>query len=186
MAILGSIRSVLFIILVSLFSVACGGGASGDDDVQVSETRSDGEDLSDDDEAAAEFLRSELMKYYVKTPDGWTTQMQQYNVLGEVMPDRVPVELFRQHRELSFALSPKPLDESMKLNGVDYRAEARFKDSPVRYYHTEAGYEWPQGWDDWSDGLFAMTVVALERRNGTWLEPNNHLFNGIKPTMAIP
>jgi hypothetical protein len=170
---------------LALMTVACGGAAGGGD-VQVAETRADGEDLDADDEAASEFLSGKLMEHYVKTGAGWTTQFEQYNVLGQVMPDRVPVELFRQHRELAFTIDRKPLTEAMKLNGTDYRAEATFKDSPVRYYHTEEGYEWPQGWANWQDHRFMFTTIAIERRNGQWLLSDDELFGGIKPTAQIP
>jgi hypothetical protein len=177
-------RRVAFVCLfLGLWALAGCGGANSDE-VQVSETRTDGEDLSADDEQAVDFIRAQLAEHWIKGPDGWTTELQQYNVLGELMPDRTPIVLYRQYRELSFSLTPDSLTEAQKLNGADYRGVAAFKDSPVRYFQTEATYEGPQGWGNWRDGGTFGATLGVERRNGQWLVSDSDLFAGIKPNPA--
>lgn len=172
--------------LIWIVATVCllGGCGGSSDSVQVDEKRTDGKSLTDDDEAAAAFVTSELEKYWVKGSDGWTNQNQQYNVLGQLMPDRQPNELYRQYRTLAFAIAPEPLSESMKLNGTDYRASVQFKDSPSRIYLVQADYANPQGWSNWKDEMLRFRGVAVERRNGKWLLSDDNLFEGVKPDPA--
>jgi len=173
-------------LLLMLCAVAGCGGANGDE-VQVAETRADGKELSADDEAAADFVRSKLEEHWVKGPDGWTTQFQQYNIGGQVMTDRVPTVLYKQFKQLSFSMSPEMLTETMKLNGSDYRARAEFKDSPKRFFQTVANFEGPQGWGNWQDGWLEAAPLPVERRNGKWITTDHELFEGIKPdSAAVP
>jgi len=160
------------------------GGANGDD-VQVADTRADGSKMTSDDKAAAEFVRGKVEEHWGKGPDGWTTQFQQHNVFGQVM-EGTPTVLYKQYRRLSFSVAPETLTETMKLNGSDYRGVAVFTDSPHRYFQTEATYEGPQGWGNWKEGDMAFKRLAIERRNGNWLISDDDLFNGIKPTAAVP
>ena len=156
---------------------ACSGGSDG---VQVADKRADGTSLSSDDKAAVEFVRSKLAESWVKGPDGWTTQFQQRNLLGQVMPGN-PNVLYKQIRDLSFTITADPITDAMKLNGTDYRIEAVFKDSPVRYFQLEGTYEGPAGWGNWKDGTLMFERLAVERRKGQWLISDSDLFNGIRP-----
>jgi hypothetical protein len=170
------------LLLTICAAAGCGGGNG--DEVQIAETRSDGRDLSVEDEEAADFVRSKLEEHWVKGPDGWTTQFQQYNIGGQVMADRVPTVLYQQYRQLSFSISPESLTESMKLNGSDYRASVEFNDSPKRFFQTQATFEGPQGWGNWQDGYLGAAPLAVERRNGKWIVTDHELFEGIKPDPA--
>src|SRR5258705_13393204 len=127
-----------YLLLAGAALFGCG-GASGDD--MVSDKRADGSSMSADDKAAAAFLQARLAEHWVKGPDGWTTQGAVRNVFGQIKPGETPVILFKQYRVLSFTISPDTLTEAMKLNGSDYRGDAVFKDSPGRYFRTEANYE---------------------------------------------
>ncbi len=175
------IRCVTGACLLLTVCAAAGCGGGNGDEVQIAETRSDGKDLSAEDEAAADFVRSKLEEHWVKGPDGWTTQFQQYNIGGQVMVDRVPTVLYQQYRQLSFSMSPESLTESMKLNGSDYRASVEFDDSPKRFFQTQATFEGPQGWGNWQDGYLGAAPLAVERRNGKWIVADHELFEGIKP-----
>lgn len=179
---LGRHVRLVCLVFAAIAGVGCGGASS--DEVQVSETRADGSKLSADDKAAAEVLRAKLAEHYAKGPDGWTTQFQQYNMLGQVMEGMTPTVLYRQYRALSFTIAPEHLTEAQKLNGADYRGVASFKDAPVRYYQTEANYEGPQGWGNWKDASLMFTTVVVERRNGQWLNSDSDLFEGVKPDPA--
>lgn len=176
-------RTGLVCLLLSVCAVA-GCGASGDE-VEVSETRADGSKMSADDKQAADFLTGKILERWVKGPDGWTTQYQMFNVLGQPV-EGTPTLLYRQYRQISFTISPGTLTEAMQLNGTDYRAEAVFKESPGRWFRTEATYEGPQGWGNWQDGMLAYKRIAIERRKGQWIMSDDELLEGIKPTGAVP
>jgi len=156
-----------------------GGGAA-----EVAETRADGTELSADDRAAAEFVQSRLAEHWIKHGSGWTTEFQQRNMLGEVMPG-IPDVQYKQYRNLKFTIAPEQLTEAMRLNGSDYRGVASFEQSPVRYYRNRETWEGPQGWSQWSDGDLFFHTIAVERRNGKWLIQDDDLFVGIKPDPAM-
>jgi hypothetical protein len=161
------------------------GGANGDE-AQVSDTRADGTKMSAEDKEAAAFLQARLAEHWLKGPDGWTTQGAVRNVFGQVKPGETPVILFKQYRVLSFTIAPGTLTEAMKLNGSDYRGEAVFKDSPGRYFRTEADFEGPNGWGPWKDNLLMLHRIAIERRNGQWILSDDYLFDEEKPTLPVP
>jgi hypothetical protein len=160
-----------------------GGGGGGS--VTVASTRADGKKMSADDRAAADFVRSKLEEHWTKNADGWTTQYQAMNVFGQVVEGVVPDILFRQYREFKYTVDPEELTESMKLNGTDYRASVPFEGTPERLYRPQATFDGPQGWSNWRDG-FPTFALAVERRNGTWIVSSDSLFDGIKPTEAVP
>ncbi len=179
------VRSVGIVwMLLSCAALSGCGGANGNG-VEVSDKRTDGKSLSSDDEAAADFVSAKLAEHWVKGPDGWTTQFQQRNVMGQLMPDRQPNMLYQQVRQLSFTIAPDNVTEAMKLNGTDYRVSANFKKSPVRFYQLEADYQGPQGWSNWEDHWSMTSVqIVVERRNGKWLISDSNLFEGVKPDPA--
>jgi hypothetical protein len=160
------------------------GGANGDE--MVADTRADGTKMSADDKAAAAFLQARLAEHWLKGPDGWTTQGVMRNIMGQIKPDETPVILFKQYRVLSFTIAPDTLTEAMKLNGSDYRAQAVFKDSPGRFFRTEANYEGPKGWGPWKDNLLMLHRIAIERRNGQWILSDDDLFEAEKPSIPVP
>jgi hypothetical protein len=174
--------NIAWLLLTVMSLSACDGGSSAG--IAVEEKRVDGKALSSDDEAAAEFVRATLAGHWLETPDGWTTQFQKFNVLGELMPDLRPNTLYKQIRVLSFTIAPDTVTEAMKLNGTDHRVTANFKDSPVRFYRVEADFEGPQGWDSWQDESMMFTRLAIERRNGKWIVSDSDLFEGIRPDAA--
>jgi hypothetical protein len=167
---------LLIVFLSSCFLSSCG-GANGED------ARTDGQKLSSDDKAAADFIRSQLAEHWVKGADGWTTQFQLRNVFGKLV-DGNPNVLYKQYRDLSFTLSPATLTEAMKLNGSDYRAEVGFKNSAMRLFRVEADVEGPTGWSNWKDDF--LDRLAVERRNGKWIITDSNLFEGIAPTGTVP
>jgi hypothetical protein len=171
-------------LLLAVYALFGCGGASGGE--MVADTRADGSKMSADDKAAAAFLEAKLAEHWTKGPDGWTTQAVMRNIMGQIVRDQTPVILFKQYRVLSFTLSPDTLTEAMKLNGSDYRAEAVFKDSPGRFYRTEANYEGPKGWGPWKDNALMLHRIAIERRKGQWILSDDDLFEAEKPSIPVP
>lgn len=174
--------NVAWLLLVVVMLAACGGGSSNGG--ASSAKRADGKALSPDEEAAAEFVRAKLAEHWLETPDGWTTQFQQYNVLGELMPDVRPNTLYKQIRQINYTIASDTVTEAMKLNGTDLRVTVNFKDSPVRYFRIEGDFEGPPGWDNWQDYSLMSARLAVERRNGAWLVSDSELFFGIRPDPA--
>lgn len=170
--------------LLGLFTIpGCGGGGISEDGAQVAGTTKAGKKLSADDQAAAEFVLAELKKHWVKTGDSWTTEFQQYNVLGEVMPDLIPDTQFRQLREFKYSIEPEQPSESMKLNGTDYRASVNFESTSERFFNRVETWEGPKGWSLWKD-VFPSFGMAVERRNGQWIISDSDLWRGILPDAA--
>jgi hypothetical protein len=150
-----------------------------------STARTGGSAASADDQAAADFIQGKIEEKWVRTTDGWTTQLQRRNMFGEPM-EGVPEVLYLQHREMKFNVSPVTLTESQKLNGATYRAEVTFEYVPTRRFHTEKSMAAPPGWSPWDDEQPAGTI-AVERRNGKWLTEDLEMFAGRKPdASAIP
>ncbi len=177
-------RMKVVVCLAALACVGCGGATAGGD--IAGETRTDGGDLDGQDHAAIEFFDAKLGEHFARGADGWTTQYLQYNVLGELMPDRTPELLFKQFRSLGYTVKPDYINESQRLNGVDYRAIATFKRSPSRTFRTAEGWGEPQGWSQWQESSLEFTSIAIERRNGKWLTSDSDLFQGIRPTLDVP
>jgi hypothetical protein len=155
---------------------ACGGG----DGVQVLAQRADGEKLSADDRAALDFVRTKLESHWTKGPDGWTTELQQRNLFGQVL-EGIPDVHFHQYREFKLSIRPEPVSEAMELNGTDYRAAILFERTPERTFREVDTFEGPRGWSAWSDGSPAFGSLAVERRSGQWLIQDDALFEGLKP-----
>ena len=171
-------------LLVLLGAIAIGGCGGGGADVSVAGERADGTKLSATDREAADFVRSKLESSWVKGSNGWTTELQQVNVFGQVMGG-VPDVHFHQFRDFKLSIRPEPVTEAMQLNGTDYRAVAEFERTPERTYREVETWEGPQGWSSWKDGSPAFGGLAVERRNGQWLIQDDLIFAGIKPA-SVP
>ena len=167
----------LLALLGALALVGCGESSAS---VSVSGKRADGTRLSALDREAADFVRSKLESTWVKGSNGWTTELQQVNVFGQVMGGTPDVH-FHQLRELELSIRPEPVTEAMKLNGTDYRGVAELERTPERTYRAVETWEGPQGWSDWKDSSPGFGGLAIERRNGQWLIQDDPLFAGIKP-----
>ena len=172
------------ILLALLGALALGGCGESGASVNVSGKRADGKKLSALDREAGDFVRSKLESTWVKGSDGWTTELQQVNVFGQVMGGTPDVH-FHQIRDFKLSIRPEPVTEAMKLNGTDYRAVAEFERTPERYYREVETWEGPQGWSSWKDSSPGFGGLAVERRNGAWLIQDDQLFAGIKPA-SVP
>jgi hypothetical protein len=169
----------LTLALLALAAIpACGGEESS---VEASITHADGSKPTADDREATDFVRSKIAEHWVEGSDGWTTELQQKNLFGQVMPG-IPAVRFHQVRSVSFTLQPESLTEAQKLNGADYRAQVTFTGTPERHYRTQETYEGPPGWSKWSDGW--DRYLAIERRDGKWLIQDSEWFDGILPSAS--
>lgn len=132
---------------------------------------------------ARAFVLATLEEHWTKGPDGWTTQLQQRAMNGQILPE-LPDTPFRQIRALEFTLAPESLTEAQKLAGADYRAGVTFERSAERFFHRVKSWDGVKGWAQWKDA--SPGGIAVERRNGKWLKSADQLFEGIKPTESVP
>jgi hypothetical protein len=161
---------------------ASGGGSGG---AAAVADRSNGAATSADDKTAAAFVQSKIDEHWLKTADGWVTQMHRRNVFGEEM-EGVPEVLYLQYRDMKFSVKRVTLTESQKLNGTTYRAEITFEYVPTRRFHTERSMSAPPGWSRWDEEQPAEAIV-VELRHGKWLMTDAELFAWRKPDpAAIP
>ena len=164
---------------LAVLALAGGAACGGDEgEVEAAITHADGSKPTKLDREAASYVRSKIAEHWVEGEGGWTTELQQRNLLGELMPG-VPAVRFRQVRALSFTLEPEPLSEAQKLNGVDYRGAVTFAQTAQRDYRTAQTFEGPPGWSTWSDGW--PRTLAVERRSGEWRMQDSEWFDGIPP-----
>ena len=173
------IASALF---AAIALAGCSGGSSASASANVAAKTPSGKALTADDRAAADFVLAKLQEHWLKGPDGWTSRFQLRNMFGEVLPGE-PDVLFRQLRDIKFAIEPEAVSESQKLNGTDYRAGVSFEKTSERFYRTVETFEGPAGWSLWEDE-FPSFMMAVERRNGKWLISDDDLFSGIRPEVA--
>lgn len=186
------------IMLVLTVSAGCGGGGngggggnspanatSGTSDSGAVDTGVEPSQMSATDREAADFLRAKIDEHWVKGPDGWTTQLQRFNIGGEVIPGE-PDTLYRQIRDIKFTIVPERITESQRLNRADYRAEVSFAKSPERTYRKVDNFEGAKGWTMWAQSQPSFGL-AMERRNGKWLMTEDVMFDGLKPdASAVP
>jgi hypothetical protein len=127
----GFARYYAAVLTFSMLALGLGCGSAADD-ISVSDTLPDGSKLSSDDRAAAAFIRAKIAEHWLKGPDGWTTEFQNFNMAGQVMPG-VPEVLYRQYRSLGFSVRPEQLTEAMQLNGTDYRGGGESRSTALRH-----------------------------------------------------
>jgi hypothetical protein len=142
------------------------------------------------DRVAADFVRAKLDSYWLRSADGWITQLQERTPSGRVPDNDMPE--YKQYRELAFKVESKPVSAAQQLNGVEYRGLVTFQPTPVRFFYAEKTYRDSKGWSDWEDssmptirgGSNFLLPLAVERRNGHWMIENSELFRGVKPGTA--
>ena len=142
------------------------------------------------DRVATDFVRAKLDSYWLRSSDGWITQLQERTPSGRVADNDMPE--YKQYRDLAFKVEPKQVSAAQQLNGVEYRGLVTFQQTPVRFFYAVATYRDSKGWSDWEDssmptirgGSNFILPLAVERRNGEWLIENSELFRGQKPGKA--
>jgi hypothetical protein len=101
---------------------------------------------------AEQVVMAEIHKHWGKGPDGLTTALWEGTSFA-------PVNFLRQYKEISLrGVKSRTLDESDKLNGVEFAGTAIFNESPAR----EAG----------DDGLAfqGLAYIHVNRGKGRWTQ----------------
>ena len=167
-------------VLSSLFFAGChktpvGDTANPDSSVAAKDA---GSISGQGDGEAVAFLRQELEKRWLKTPDGWLSEYpaKTYIATGQRAG---PESFYRQIKELKFDVEPDDLTESDKLNGIQFRGECRFSHAPKRIYGDPNAFG-PLRWSDWTP---SNESVRVQKRNGQWSASDGlgYLMSGTKP-----
>ncbi|HRV82562.1 MAG TPA: hypothetical protein P5218_14085 [Planctomycetota bacterium] len=167
-------------ILGAVLLMGSGCGGSDSQSIAFAKTQVDGSKLTSTDKDALHYVQTELEQRWIQTDDGWTTEFEQRNLLGQTMPG-VPVVQFRQVRRFELLIAPKPVTEAQKLNGTDYRASIQFSDTPMREFRSQSDFSGSAGWALWRDNKPSYGF-AVERRKGQWMHSDDSIFDGKRPS----
>jgi len=130
---------------------------------------------------------AEVMKHWVKAPEGWITARNTGSSFA-------PIEFLRQVRELTVeGVREYDLSESDRLNGFEWAGEVSFKQTPCR----EAGdqgivldgmagisiFRQRGRWSQWIE--FQPEAVKVQKVKGKWqVHEDTWLLRGRAPTAA--
>ncbi len=128
---------------MALGTLSCGKSESGG-------TRGAAAQVSGMERAAQEAALAEVMKHWVKAPEGWITARNTGSSFA-------PIEFLRQVREITVeGVREYDLSDSDRLNGFEWAGEVSFKQTPCR----EAG--------DQGIVLDGMAGISVFRQRGRW------------------
>jgi hypothetical protein len=136
-----------------------------------SESADSGGEISGIEREAQDVALAEVMKHWMKGPDGWITARTYGSSFA-------PIHVLRQFRELTVeGVHSTALSESDRMNGFEWAGEVSFKQAPCR----EAGEPGimldglPEGrgimrqrgrWTQWVD--FEPEPVRVQKVKGKW------------------
>ena len=128
------------------------------------------------DPAAANAVQAEFEKHWIKTPDGWFTDLTLPNPYVETVH-------FRQIKDLKgLEVESQPISEADKLNGIEFNGEI----GKLRFVYRDG--LWSHGasprWHEWQDG---HTIMYVQKKGGQWHVDGGNLdgigfFSGTKPS----
>lgn len=161
-----------------------GSGSGGSGAAAASGAEAGGPQVSGMQREAEDAAVAELMKHWTKGPDGWTSALAYGSAYA-------PEYYLRQFRDLTVeSVEPSELDDSDKMNGIEWAGEVLFKKSPCR----EAGvngvlldgnvglmYRNPGRWTQWVD--FQASALKVQKVKGQWqVNTDTMLLRGRPPT----
>ena len=166
-------------LVMALASPGCGRSDSGD-------TGGAGQ-MSGREREAKDAALAEVMRHWVKAPEGWITARNTGSSFA-------PIEFLRQVRELTVeGVREYDLSESDRMNGFEWAGEVSFKQAPCR----EAGeqgivldgmagisiFRQRGRWSQWID--FQPEAVKVQKVKGKWqVHQDTWLLRGTPPTAA--
>ena len=168
---------------IALGSLGCGKSDSADSGTGGAATQVSGMERAAQDAALAE-----VMKHWIKGPEGWITARTYGSSFA-------PIQVLRQFRELTVeGVRAYDLSESDRMNGFEWAGEVSFKQAPCR----EAGEPGimldglPEGrgimrqrgrWTQWVE--FQPEPVKVQKVKGKWQVPEDTwLLRGKPPGPA--
>jgi hypothetical protein len=137
---------VMVVTAIVLGSLSCGKSDSAD---------TGGAEVSGMERAAQEAALAEVMKHWMKAPDGWITARDTGSSFA-------PIRFLRQVREITVeGVRAYELSDSDRLNGFEWAGEVSFKQTPCR----EAGEP-----GILLDGLVGININRQRGRWSQWVE----------------
>jgi len=130
---------------------------------------------------------AEVKKHWVKGGDGWTTALTQGTSFAAD-------HFLRQYKEIPLrAVQGDTLDDSDKLNGVEFTGRAIFNETPAREagdpgiaFEGMVGINFTRGKGHWTQWVnYTPLEVRLRKVKGQWTITNDTtLTSGTIPTAA--
>ena len=168
-----------------LGTASCDRGKSSSSDSTASASTDGSPTFSGLDKEAADAVMAQISKHWVKTADGWIAA---FNSGNQFAPNYV-----RELREITVAtVAPDDLDNSDKLNGVQWTGQVSFKKVPSREageagpVSADGGYSVMRGKGHWSQWVDATPPpVNAKKVNGIWqVQQDAFLIQATLPTPA--
>jgi hypothetical protein len=135
-----------------------------------SESADSGEEISGIEREAQDAARAEVMRHWIKGPEGWVTARDTGSSFA-------PIRFLRQFREITVErVRSTALSDSDRMNGFEWAGEVSFKKAPCR----EAGepgimldglvganmFRQRGRWTQWVD--FEPEPVQVQKVKGKW------------------
>jgi len=180
------IRKGMFLGIAVAIAMAIGSpGCGKSDSADSGETGGGAGQISAMERAAQDAARTEVMKHWIKGPDGWITARDTGSSFA-------PIRFLRQFREITVdSVRSTALSESDRMNGFEWAGEVSFKKAPCR----EAGepgimldgmlmgvtiFRQRGQWTQWVD--FEPEPVQVQKVKGKWqVHQDTWLLRGKTP-----
>ena len=133
------------------------------------------------DAEAVAAVRSELMKRWVQTSDGWVSEFPSHVSL--MTGQRADAEsYYRQLKSLDFEVQPRDVSDADKLNGLTYRGYVELKSAPMRLFNDPNSFSQRQ-WSPWKQSEPAGSSFGVRKVKGQWaVYGDGYPIMGAKPT----
>lgn len=136
------------------------------------------------DAEAVAAVRSELMKRWVQTSDGWISEFPSH--VSPFTGQRADAEsYYRQLKSLDFEVQPRDVSDADKLNGLTYRGYVELKSSPMRLFNDPNSFT-PKLWSPWKQSEPAGSSFGVRKVKGQWaVYGDGYPIMGAKPASGI-
>lgn len=135
------------------------------------------------DAEAVAAVRSEMMKRWVQTSDGWISEFPSH--VSPFNGQRADAEsYYRQLKSLDFEVQPRDVSDADKLNGLTYRGYVELKSSPMRLFNDPNSFT-PKQWSAWKQSEPAVSSFGVRKVKGQWaVYGDGYPIMGAKPGAA--
>jgi len=132
------------------------------------------------DAEAVAAVRSEMMKRWVQTPDGWISEFP--SQVSLMTGQRAgPESYYRELKSLDFEVQPRDVSDADKLNGLTYRGYVELKSSPMRLFNDPNSFTAKQ-WSPWKQSEPAVSSFGVRKVKGQWaVYGDGYPIMGAKP-----
>jgi hypothetical protein len=118
------------------------------------------------DAEAVAVVRSEMMKRWVQTSDGWISEFP--SQVSLMTGQRAgPESYYRELKSLDFEVQPQDVSDADKLNGLTYRGYVELKSSPMRFFNDPNSFS-PRQWSAWKQSEPAVSSFGVRKVKGQW------------------